>query len=131
MGRVLEAAIDAAAERRRRVPTGELNRLLSEVTFRQAPPMVKGRRPKFYYATQAGIEPPRFVVFANDADAIHFSYQRYLENRLREAFGFFGTPIRFIFRNRTREQANERRARAGARAGASDRRPVSAGRSKR
>ena len=109
VGRVLDAAMEIAAQRRRRVPTGELNRLLADATFRQAPPSVKGTRPKFYYATQAAVAPPTFVMFVSDADAVHFSYARYLENRIREAFDFGGTPIRLVFRTRTRAQIDRRR----------------------
>ena len=109
VGRVLDAAMEIASQRRRRVPTGELNRLLADATFRQAPPSVKGMRPKFYYATQAAVAPPTFVLFVNDGDAVHFSYARYLENRIREAFDFGGTPIRLVFRTRTRAQIDRRR----------------------
>jgi GTPase len=108
VGRVLEAAVEIAAERRRRVPTGALNALLREVTFRQQPPMVRGRRPRFYYATQASIEPPTFVLFASEAAHVHFSYRRYLENRIRDAFGFAGTPIRLIVRERARDSFERR-----------------------
>jgi GTPase len=101
VGRVLEAAIDIWGERRKRVSTGELNRLVTAAGERQLPPIVKGRRPKIFYATQAGIAPPTFVFFANDAASVHFSYRRYLENRLRDAFGFDGTPIRLVFRDRS------------------------------
>jgi GTP-binding protein len=101
VGRVLELAIDIWAERRRRIATGELNRLLQAATERTPPPPVRGKRPKLFYATQAGISPPTFVFFASDASAVHFSYRRYLENRLRETFGFDGTPIRLVFRTRT------------------------------
>ena len=101
VGRVLEAAIDVWGERRKRVPTGELNRLISEAADRVSAPVVKGRRPKIFYATQVGVAPPTFVFFARDASAVHFSYRRYLENRLREAFGFDGTPIRLVFRERS------------------------------
>jgi GTP-binding protein len=66
------------------------------------PPMVKGKRLKFYYMTQTGVRPPSFVAFVNRAEGIHFSYERYLTNQLREAFGFQGTPIRLKFRNRQR-----------------------------
>ncbi|MDE2290568.1 MAG: ribosome biogenesis GTPase Der, partial [Elusimicrobia bacterium] len=83
VGRVLEQAAEVAAERRRRVPTAELNRVLSESAFRQEPPAVKGRRPRFFYATQAAVAPPTFVIFARDAASVHFSYRRYLENQLR------------------------------------------------
>ena len=111
VGRVLDAAGEIAAARRQRVSTGELNRLLADATFRQAPPAVKGHRPKLLYATQAGIEPPTFVIFATDAQAVHFSYARYLENRLRDALGFAGTPIRLVFRNRTRDEHERRKSR--------------------
>jgi GTPase len=109
VGRVLDAAIEIAAQRRRRVSTGELNRLLADATFRQSPPAVKGTRPKFYYATQATVAPPTFVLFVSDGEAVHFSYARYLENRIREAFDFGGTPIRLVFRTRTRTQIERRR----------------------
>jgi len=124
VGRVLETAIDIWGERRKRVPTGELNRLLSAATGRNLPPIVKGRRPKLFYATQAAVAPPTFVFFANDAASVHFSYRRYLENRLREAFGFDGTPLRLIFRDRSAvrlprrdgsRSAGKGRAAAGAR----------------
>lgn len=101
VGRVLEAAIDIWGERRKRISTGELNRMLQVATDRQTPPVVKGRRPKVFYGTQVAVAPPTFVLFANDAALIHFSYRRYLENRLREAFGFDGTPIRLVFRERS------------------------------
>ena len=100
VGRVLELAIDIWAERRKRVSTGELNRLLLAATERTPPPPVRGKRPKLFYATQAAIAPPTFVFFASDASAVHFSYRRYLENRLRETFSFDGTPIRLVFRDR-------------------------------
>ena len=101
-GRVLELAMDVAGERRKRVPTGELNRVIGEAVFRQTPPPVKGRRPKIFYATQVAVGPPTFVVFSSDAASVHFSYRRYLENRLRDAFGFDGTPLRLVFRDRRR-----------------------------
>jgi len=109
VGRVLELAIDIWAERRRRIPTGELNRMLMAATDRTPPPLTRGRRPKLFYATQAAIAPPTFVFFASDAAAVHFSYRRYLENRLRETFGFDGTPIRLIFRDRTSAKLPRRR----------------------
>jgi GTP-binding protein len=109
VGRVLELAVDIWAERRRRIPTGELNRLVTSATERTPPPPVRGRRPRLFYATQAAISPPTFVFFATDASAIHFSYRRYLENRLRDAFGFAGTPIRLVFRDRTQVKLPRRR----------------------
>jgi GTP-binding protein len=110
--KVLELAVDVWAERRRRISTGELNRVVKTATDRQEPPMVKGRRPKLFYATQASIAPPTFVFFARDAAAVHFSYYRYLENRIRDEFEFLGTPIRLIFRERTTAQIDRRRTRA-------------------
>jgi GTP-binding protein len=108
VGRVLEAALDIAAERRRRVPTGALNDLLREATFRQQPPAMRGRRPRIFYATQVSVEPPTFVFFASGAAEVHFSYRRYLENRIRAAFGFAGTPLRLVFRERQSETRRER-----------------------
>ena len=105
VGRVLEAAIDIWGERRKRISTGELNRVLMAATERTPPPPVRGHRPKLFYATQAAVAPPTFVFFASDASAVHFSYRRYLENRLREQFGFDGTPIRLVFRDRIIGQA--------------------------
>jgi predicted GTPase len=107
---VLELAVDIWAERRRRIPTGELNRMLQHATDRTPPPPVRGRRPKLFYATQAAIAPPTFVFFASDASAVHFSYRRYLENQLRETFGFDGTPVRLVFRDRAKVRAPRRRA---------------------
>ena len=101
VGRVLEAAVDIWGERRRRIGTGELNRLVAEAIRRQSPSLVKGRRPKIFYATQVAVAPPTFVFFAKDAASVHFSYQRYLENQIREAYGFDGTPIRLFFRERS------------------------------
>jgi GTP-binding protein len=117
VGRVLETAVDIWGERRRRVPTGELNRLVAAAGERQLPPMVKGRRPKIFYGTQAAVAPPTFVFFANDASAVHFSYRRYLENRLRDAFGFSGTPIRLIFRDRSAVKLPRRKATRGGKGG--------------
>ncbi len=108
VGRVLEAAVEIAAERRRRIPTSALNAWLREATFRRPAPTVRGRQSRFFYATQATIEPPTFIIFANGAAAIHFSYRRYLENRLRETFGFAGTPIRLIIRERSRDDREPR-----------------------
>jgi GTP-binding protein len=106
--RVLELAVDVWGERRRRIPTGELNRLVAEAVARQAPPTVRNHRPKILYATQAAVAPPTFVFFAKDADDVHFSYRRYLENQLRDAYGFIGTPLRLAFRERRRDEAKNR-----------------------
>ena len=97
------APLEIAAERRRAHPDRRSSTASSrEATFRQPPPTVKGRRPRFFYATQAAIEPPTFVLFASGRGDVHFSYRRYLENRLRDAFGFDGTPLRLVFRERSR-----------------------------
>jgi GTP-binding protein len=111
-GKVLDEALTIAAERRRRIPTAQLNKVLSEAVSRHQPPAVKGRRPRFYYATQATIEPPTFVLFASDAQAVHFSYERFLENRIRDAFHFEGTPLRLIFRERSRVELEPRKGKA-------------------
>ena len=81
-----------------RISTGMLNEVLAEATMKVQPPSDKGRRLKIYYMTQISVAPPTFVIFCNDAELFHFSYQRYLENCLRQTFGFGGTPIRLIIR---------------------------------
>ena len=83
-----------------RITTGMLNNILEDATARVQPPTDKGRRLKIYYMTQVGIRPPHFVCFCNDARLFHFSYQRYLENQIREVFGLNGTPIRITIRQR-------------------------------
>ena len=83
-----------------RITTGMLNTVLADATARVQPPTDKGRRLKIYYMTQIGIKPPHFVCFCNDAKLFHFSYQRYLENRIREIFSLEGTPVRMIVRER-------------------------------
>ena len=89
-----------AANNAMRISTGKLNDLLSYATARVQPPTDKGRRLKIYYMTQASIKPPTFVCFCNDAQLFHFSYQRYLENQIRETYGMSGTPIRFLVREK-------------------------------
>jgi len=87
-----------------RVPTGILNDILNDAMAMVQPPSDKGKRLKIFYITQASIKPPTFVLFVNSKDLLHFSYQRYIENQLREAFGFYGTPIRFFVRERKRDK---------------------------
>lgn len=87
-----------------RIPTGILNDILNDAMAMVQPPSDKGKRLKIYYITQASIKPPTFVLFVNNKDLLHFSYQRYIENQLREAFGFYGTPIRFYVRERKRDK---------------------------
>ena len=88
------------AESRKRVTTGMLNDLLNDATTRVQPPSDKGKRLKVYYMTQTSVAPPTFVIFCNSEELFHFSYQRYIENCLRDAFGFSGTPIRIVIRQR-------------------------------
>ena len=83
-----------------RISTGMLNDVLADATTRVQPPTDKGKRLKIYYITQTAVKPPEFVIFVNDAELFHFSYQRYIENCLRETFGFNGTPIKIIVRQR-------------------------------
>jgi GTPase len=116
--RILREALRVAEERYRRVPTGELNRLVMDAVRAHPPSHVRNRLPKIFYATQVGVAPPTFVAFVNDPEIVHFSYKRYLENRIRDAYGFLGTPIRLILRRRESEEdarrsARPRRARSG------------------
>ena len=83
-----------------RVQTGVLNEILSEAVALPQPPSDKGRRLKIFYMTQVAVKPPTFIVFVNDKKLMHFSYTRYIENKIREAFGFRGTSLRFIIRER-------------------------------
>ena len=83
-----------------RVATGVLNEIMAEAVAMQQPPSDRGKRLKLYYMTQVSVKPPTFVVFVNDKSLMHFSYTRYLENRIREAFGFRGTALRFVIRER-------------------------------
>lgn len=91
---------DVYEQNHKRITTGQLNSILAESVARVQPPTDKGRRLKIYYMTQAGVCPPTFVCFCNDARLFHFSYQRYLENQIREVFGLTGTPIRMVVRER-------------------------------
>ena len=83
-----------------RVQTGVLNEILTEAVAMKQPPSDKGKRLKLYYITQVSVKPPTFVVFINDRQLMHFSYTRYLENQIRNTFGFRGTPIHIIARER-------------------------------
>ncbi|MEG0355641.1 MAG: GTP-binding protein, partial [Lachnospiraceae bacterium] len=83
-----------------RVSTGVLNEIMAEAIAMQQPPSDKGKRLKLYYITQVAVKPPTFVIFVNDKELMHFSYTRYLENKIREAFGFKGTSLKFFIRER-------------------------------
>ena len=87
-----------------RVATGVLNEIMTEAVAMQQPPSDKGKRLKIYYMTQVSVKPPTFVIFVNDKELMHFSYQRYLENKIREAFGFKGTSLRFLVRERKEKE---------------------------
>ena len=98
--------IDAVIENNSmRVATGVLNEIVAEAVAMQQPPSDKGKRLKIYYVTQVAVKPPTFVIFVNDKELMHFSYTRYLENRIRDTFGFKGTALKFIIRERKEEQS--------------------------
>ena len=93
--------LDAVIENQTmRIQTGVLNEILAEAVAMQQPPTDKGKRLKIYYVTQVSVKPPTFVIFVNDKNLMHFSYTRYLENRIRDTFGFRGTALKFITRER-------------------------------
>lgn len=102
--KVLETVKAVYEQASRRVTTGLLNDVLADATASLQAPFMNGRRLKIYYATQQGVCPPTFVFFVNDEDLMHFAYQRYLENQFRKTFGFEGTPIRFILREKNQKE---------------------------
>ncbi len=101
--KIFEMAKYVANQNAMRISTGMLNDVINDATSRVQPPSDKGKRLKIFYITQASVKPPAFVIFVNDKKLAHFSYIRYLENQLRNTFGFEGTPIRFIIRERSKE----------------------------
>jgi GTP-binding protein len=101
---VLQLALQIRAERMKRVPTGPLNDAVQRALHEHQAPSHRGRLLKLLYITQVGVDPPTFVVKVNEPDLAHFGFKRYLENRLRDRFGFFGTPIRLYFRARGRSE---------------------------
>lgn len=104
VNRVLDAVRDAYAQATKRVTTGLLNDILADAQAALQPPATSGRRLKIYYATQQAVQPPTFVMFVNEQNLMHFSYERYLEGQFRKAFGFEGTPVKFILRERTKKE---------------------------
>jgi GTPase len=98
--KILPTIEQVAAERRKRIPTSEMNRFLQQIDFDRASVPVR-QRVKIYYMTQAAVAPPTFILFTDRNVKLHFSYQRFLENQIRRAFGFLGTPI--WIKNRARE----------------------------
>lgn len=102
--KLFERADEIMAAQNMRIQTGVLNDILAEAMVMQQPPTDKGRVLKIYYMTEVAVKPPTFVLFVNDKKLMHFSYVRYIENKLRETFGFRGTPIRFIIRERNEDK---------------------------
>jgi len=103
------AEVDALMEQySRRVSTADLNHVFKEAVESHHAPLSSGRRVKFYYATQVAVKPPTFVIFTNQPEGIHFSYERYLSNKIREAFGFTGITIKLMFRGREKAKNDER-----------------------
>ncbi|HOU42470.1 MAG TPA: GTP-binding protein, partial [Promineifilum sp.] len=104
LNKIFPTVLEVQAARHQRVGTGELNDLLRDLIANHPPPTKAGTQLKFYYATQVAVAPPTFVFFVNRPEMIHFGYQRYIENRIREQFTFSGTPIRLLFRGRKDER---------------------------
>ncbi len=102
--KILPLADFIAEQQSRRIPTSQVNEVLREAVLHNPPPADKGRRAKIFYASQVGIKPPKFVIFVNDPEILHFSYERYIENKMREAFGFAGTPVWLMWRKREKEE---------------------------
>jgi GTP-binding protein len=99
-GKIMAEVEKVMGQFSKRVSTSELNKVVKEAVERHHPPLAGGKRVKFYYASQVGTKPPTFVFFTNSPEGIHFSYERYLSNKLREAFGFAGAPLRLLFKGR-------------------------------
>ena len=97
---IFEQIVYVNNQSKTRITTGMLNELLNSAMEKCQPPSDKGKRLKIYYMTQASVAPPTFIFFCNNAELFHFSYQRYLENCVRESFGFRGTPIRIVVKQR-------------------------------
>jgi GTP-binding protein len=104
MNTVLPKVKYISNEASKRIQTGTLNDVIGEAVLLNQPPSDKGKRLRIYYATQTGIKPPKFTLFINDKELTHFSYQRYLENKIRENFGFEGTPVRFNYKEKERKR---------------------------
>ena len=107
INQILDQALRIWETRQQRVQTSQLNDVIRQAVQRHRPPVVQGRPMRIYYVTQAEVSPPTFIFFVNDPSLLHFSYQRYLENQLRQAFGFEGTALRMEFRERQSQRDNE------------------------
>jgi GTP-binding protein len=103
VGQVLKTALQVQEERLVRIPTAQLNRIVRTAVRRHYPRSKRGKRLKIYYASQVAVDPPTFVFHVNDPELLHFTYARYLENQIRAAYPFSGTPLRLSFRQRQRE----------------------------
>ena len=101
--KLLPLAFQVYQERMVRIPTGELNRLVEDAAIRHPAPHKAGKRLKFYYATQASVDPPTFVFFVNDTRLVHFTYERFLENQIRRRYSYLGTPLKLVFRARAKD----------------------------
>jgi GTP-binding protein len=108
VGTLFEKIVQVQAQSKRRLTTGMLNDLISEAVAMVPTPQDKGKRLRIYYATQVAIAPPHFVLFINDKELMHFSYMRYIENQLRKNFGFEGTPIRLLLREKSKDTGKGR-----------------------
>ncbi len=108
VGRIMPAVKEVYEARFSRIQTSDLNRLMRNAVSGHAPPQKGGRRVKFFFATQASVDPPTIIFFVNKPDWVHFSYQRYLENQIRENYPFPGTPIRLVFRARSEERFSDK-----------------------
>jgi len=104
-GKIIAEVDQVMEQYSKRVSTGDLNRIFTQAIEENFAPMDQGRRVKFYYATQVSIKPPSFVIFTNRPEGIHFSYERYIMNKFREAFGFQGTPMKLMFRGRDKKHS--------------------------
>jgi GTP-binding protein len=104
VGKILPAVLEVNEARHQRVSTADLNRIMRDALLAHPPPLKAGRQLKFFYATQVAVAPPTFVFFVNRPEFLHFGYERFLENRIREVFPFPGTPIRLIFRGRSEDK---------------------------
>lgn len=108
VNKIMDLIVEVFEARFQRISTGQLNRLMRDAISRHPPPQKGGIRVKFAYVTQATVDPPTFVFFVNKPDWVHFTYQRYLENRIREEFPFPGTPIRLVFRARSEDRFSDK-----------------------
>jgi GTPase len=108
VNKILDTVLAVNESRYRRIPTSDLNKLIRDVAAKHPPPSKGGIRVKFFYATQVGVAPPTFVFFVNKPDWVHFTYQRFMENQIRELHPFTGTPIRMIFRPRSEDRFSDK-----------------------